>query len=426
LLRLCGMTFAIAIVLAALAYYVERGRVLDSVMFNTQQQVRLFNAQILHIFDDARQVDSEVLQWELDMFAQSRTQRENGKFVIVRIVDMTAQPLAELNDKSSPYLEPARAELAQWIDTVPPTTNGTRDAIHLMGDLQIRVSLPLADRTGKVVAHVAGIFALSKESIAGIQQRTLRTTALVIVIVLLTAGLLYPVIVTLTSRLSRFSEALLDANLETLQALGGAIAKRDSDTNAHNYRVTILSVRIAEAVELDPATIQGLIKGAFLHDVGKIAIRDAVLLKPGRLDEQEFEHMKTHVLHGTEIVNRSSWLTDAQDVVEFHHEKFDGSGYDAGLEGEAIPIVARIFAIADVFDALTSRRPYKEPFSFEQAVEILEEGRASHFDPALLDAFFNIARAQYDHLADRDEETPREELGKILRQYFSGGLEQMA
>ena len=173
-------------------------------------------------------------------------------------------------------------------------------------------------------------------------------------------------------------------------------------------------------------TIQGLIKGAFLHDVGKIAIRDAVLLKPGRLDEQEFEHMKTHVLHGTEIVNRSSWLTDAQDVVEFHHEKFDGSGYDAGLEGEAIPIVARIFAIADVFDALTSRRPYKEPFSFEQAVEILEEGRASHFDPDLLDAFLNIARAQYDHLAARDEETPREELGEILRQYFSGGLEQMA
>ena len=136
--------------------------------------------------------------------------------------------------------------------------------------------------------------------------------------------------------------------------------------------------------------------------------------------------MKTHVSHGLEIVSRSSWLTDARDVVEFHHEKYDGSGYHTGLKGEGIPITARIFAIADVFDALTSRRPYKEPFSFEQAMDILEEGRGSHFDPNLIDAFAAIARPLYDRLSRQDDATTRTDLESITQRYFFGGLDQIA
>ena len=120
--------------------------------------------------------------------------------------------------------------------------------------------------------------------------------------------------------------------------------------------------------------IRILIKGAFLHDVGKIGIRDNILLKPGRLDEEEFEEMKRHVNHGLDIISKSAWLNEASAVVGSHHEKYEGNGYPAGLKGEAIPVLARIFAIADVFDALTSHRPYKKPLSYEETIDILMKG----------------------------------------------------
>lgn len=174
---------------------------------------------------------------------------------------------------------------------------------------------------------------------------------------------------------------------------------------------------------MNPHEIQGLIKGAFLHDVGKIGVRDNILLKPGKLDHDEFEIMKTHVPHGMDIVKRSTWLKDATDVVGYHHEKFDGNGYYEGLNGTQIPIVARIFAIADVFDALTSKRPYKEPFSFQKTMEILEESSGTHFDPDLLDAFNKIAKGLYDNFSGREDDTLKDTLKEITRSYFSSDAE---
>jgi len=164
-----------------------------------------------------------------------------------------------------------------------------------------------------------------------------------------------------------------------------------------------------------------LIKGAFLHDVGKIGIRDNILLKPASLTEEEFSVMKTHVSQGRVIVNRSAWLKDALEVVGYHHEKINGLGY-LSIKGGEIPVTARVFAIADVFDALTSKRPYKEPFSFEKSMSILEEGRGSHFDPELLDTFKHVAKPLYDRLSGRDE-VPRDELKEIIRKYFEEGMD---
>jgi HD-GYP domain-containing protein (c-di-GMP phosphodiesterase class II) len=229
---------------------------------------------------------------------------------------------------------------------------------------------------------------------------------------------------TLTNKLSDFSIKLLDANIEMLNTLGGTIALRDSDTNSHNYRVTIYSVRLAEAIGLSARSMQTLIKGAFLHDVGKIGIEDRVLLKPGRLDENEFNIMKKHVDHGETIVERSEWLKDALEVVGYHHEKVNGEGYPRKLSGDDIPITARIFGIVDVFDALTSKRPYKDPFSFEDSIHILEEGRGSHFDPPLIDAFKKIAKPLYDSFADKDEEAAKE-LEVIVRQYFTESMDSL-
>ena len=249
------------------------------------------------------------------------------------------------------------------------------------------------------------------------RRRIQRAVVLTILTVLTTTLLMYPFIVSLIQRLTRLTEDLLEANIETLKVLGSAVAKRDSDTDAHNYRVTVIAVHLAEAMGLGNEQIRGIVKGGFLHDVGKIGIPDAILLKPGRLSADEFEIMKTHVNHGMDIVKRSAWLHDAVDIVACHHEKYMGGGYPNDLKGEAITVAARIFAVADVFDALTSKRPYKEALSFDEAMRILEEGRGAHFDPEVLDRFKGIAQDLYATLAGRDDE-PRLELERLTDQYF--------
>ena len=249
-------------------------------------------------------------------------------------------------------------------------------------------------------------------------RNILDSTALAVGIVLVTSLLLYPVIISLMRRLEKLSLKLLDANLEMVGVVGSTIAKRDSDTDAHNFRVTIYSVRVAQAMGLGDEMIRVLIKGAFLHDVGKIGIRDSVLLKPGRLDEEEFAEMKLHVNHGLDIVFRSEWLREAAAVVGSHHEKFEGNGYPTGLKGEDIPVLARIFAIADVFDALTSHRPYKQPLSFEETMDILMRGRGSHFDPEILDVFATIARQLYDQYGSAEDSRARRDLEAIVKQYY--------
>ena len=164
--------------------------------------------------------------------------------------------------------------------------------------------------------------------------------------------------------------------------------------------------------------MQSLIAGSFLHDVGKIGIPDAILLKPGKLDAAEFEIMRTHVCQGEEIVTGMGWLDGANAVVAGHHEKWNGSGYPRRLQGEEIPLAARIFAVADVFDALCSRRPYKEPMSFEAAMAILEKDTGSHFDPAVMAVFRPMAREVFDCLAECDEEGARRLLEERVRLHF--------
>jgi putative nucleotidyltransferase with HDIG domain len=190
-----------------------------------------------------------------------------------------------------------------------------------------------------------------------------------------------------------------------LAALGSAVAMRDRGTNSHNFRVTLYAIRLAEAAGLPSWRIQGLVKGAFLHDVGKIGIPDAILHKAGPLTDREVALMRSHVHHGVEIVRPYKWLRDALPVVRSHHERYDGSGYPEGLRGGDIPVEARIFTLVDVFDALTSRRSYKEARSLEEALRVLAEGRGSHFDPRLHDTFRAIAPALYHSVYLADERT---------------------
>jgi HD-GYP domain-containing protein (c-di-GMP phosphodiesterase class II) len=180
---------------------------------------------------------------------------------------------------------------------------------------------------------------------------------------------------------------IISSHLMLMDVLGKMVAKRDSDTGVHNSRVTYMAVRIAEELEHEQDEMQSLIAGSFLHDIGKVAIPDGILLKPAGFTEEEWVTMKSHVFHGEQLVQNIGWLNIAYDVVAGHHEKWDGSGYPDGLKGEAIPLSARLMALADVFDALTTRRVYKPAFAHEEARRIILEDRGRHFDPVLVDIF---------------------------------------
>ena len=216
----------------------------------------------------------------------------------------------------------------------------------------------------------------------------------------------------------QLSSKLMHSNIELMEVLGSAIAKRDSDTDLHNYRVCLYSIRFAEACGFSDQDIRVVITGAFLHDVGKIGISDTILLKPAKLTAEEFATMKKHVQLGTDIIAKSSWLDGARDIVEFHHEHFDGSGYLAGLKGELIPLAARLFAIVDVFDALTSQRPYKMPLPLLEALQILGDGRGSHFDPTLLAVFEKIAVELHTEISQLPEMELRKRLHNRVTDYF--------
>ncbi len=195
---------------------------------------------------------------------------------------------------------------------------------------------------------------------------------------------------------------LLESNMQMIGALGGAIAERDTGTSEHNYRVVIYAVELARILGRPREDIRALIKGAFLHDIGKIGIPDAVLVKPSGLSADERSLMNSHVRRGAHVIQGVTWLSDALDVVRYHHEWWNGEGYLDGLRGEAIPLNARIFTIGDVFDAMTSRRPYKVPYSFDDALESVREAAGTQFDPEIVVAFEQISEEVYSEVqADR-------------------------
>jgi len=191
---------------------------------------------------------------------------------------------------------------------------------------------------------------------------------------------------------ARLYEKLRKAARETILRLSRASEYKDEDTGAHIQRMSRYSAAVARQMGLDDTTVEIVLNAAAMHDVGKIGTPDHILLKPGKLTPDDWEIMKQHAVFGSDILtgSDSEVIKAAQEIALTHQEKWDGSGYPQGLNGEEIPLTGRIVAIADVFDALTTKRPYKSPFSLEESFRIIREGRGSHFDPAVCDAFFAV------------------------------------
>ncbi len=195
-----------------------------------------------------------------------------------------------------------------------------------------------------------------------------------------------------TEQLKHAFEQIKKASLETIYRLSMAAEYKDEDTGAHIQRMSYYSASVARKMGLNEKTVESILYAAPMHDIGKIGIPDRILLKPGKLDADEWETMKQHTIIGRRILEGSDagFIKLAEVIALTHHEKWDGSGYPKGLKGTEIPLAGRIVAIADVFDALTSKRPYKEPFSVEKSFGIIKEDRGSHFDPEVVDSFLAI------------------------------------
>ena len=195
-----------------------------------------------------------------------------------------------------------------------------------------------------------------------------------------------------TVQLQKTLEALQAASLDSIQRLSRAAEYRDEDTGAHIERMSRYSEDVARKMGLSGKTVERILYAAPMHDAEKIGIPDKILLKPGKLDPDEWEIIKQHTTVGARILggSRTGFIKLAEVIALTHHERWDSSGYPRGLKGTQIPLVGRITTIADVFDALTSRRPYKEPFSVEKSFAVIRESKGTHFDPDVVDAFFAV------------------------------------
>ena len=210
-----------------------------------------------------------------------------------------------------------------------------------------------------------------------------------------------------TEELSDAYAALEGAYRTTLKALTAALETRDHETHGHSERVVKFSLRLGRELGLDAEQMRSLEFGSLLHDIGKIGVPDAILRKPAKLDEEEWVRMREHPLHGSAILKGIEFLEGAARVVAQHHEKWDGSGYPTGLKGEEIDLNARIFAVADAFDAITSDRVYRRGRPYEAAVAELTRCAGTHFDPRVVEVFKLVPRCEWDQLRRARKATAR-------------------
>ncbi len=206
-----------------------------------------------------------------------------------------------------------------------------------------------------------------------------------------------------TERLRQVNADLQRANIELkrshdmmLEALGDALDLKDAETEGHSKRVTAFTIAIARALRLPDEEVEAIAHGAFLHDIGKMAIPDSVLRKPGPLTQEEVMIMREHCLRGYQMVSKIPFLADAAEIVYSHQERWDGTGYPRGLKGEDIPLGARIFAIADTLDAITSDRPYRTAQSYQAGREEIERWSGRQFDPAIVRVFLSMPQSIWE------------------------------
>jgi len=409
-IQIASVSILLASLASPVAWFVERERSEEGIVSLAMEE----SGRLLHHYDAVDMSGPNAVE-HATIAAKTIS---GGMFDIAEIYDAKGEKLAESLTNEGEAIESLLPKHGK-----PGYSTSSYESLRLAGDAWVlRVFVPLrnsaTDLSLPITGYFEGVRVVPEWQRNQILERSLTVAFMVCMASLLCGAVLYPVVVRLSADNERKTREVLDSHISMMEALGRAIAKRDSDTGAHNYRVAWIAASIAEKMGFEGSAMQALIAGSFLHDVGKIGIPDAILLKPGKLDDTEMAIMRTHVSQGKEIVTGMGWLDGANAVVAAHHEKWNGSGYPEQIKGEAIPLPARIFAVADVFDALCSKRPYKEPMSFEAAMAILRKDTGSHFDPGVMAVFDPMARGIFDRLANCSEAQARQLLQDRVRQHF--------
>jgi putative nucleotidyltransferase with HDIG domain len=212
-----------------------------------------------------------------------------------------------------------------------------------------------------------------------------------------------------TAELDRALDSLEDAYRSTLRALTAALETRDSETHGHSERVVTYSLRLGREYGLNREEMKALEFGSLLHDIGKIGVPDSILRKPAKLTEEEWVRMREHPMHGQQILRGIEFLQGAARVVAQHHEKWDGTGYPLSLREEDIDVCARIFSVADAFDAITSDRVYRRGKSYEAAAQELDDWAGRQFDPKVVEAFHRVPKEDWEELHRKSLEPKHDE-----------------
>lgn len=409
LIRIAAVSVLLATIASPITWFVSRERTEDSVVALALEESK----RMLNLHDELTLIGPDAAS-QSTLAAQSIT---GGLFDISEIYDAQGRRLAEASTADGKAIQ---EELPSYL---PPRNRSVAyESLKLRdGRWALRVFIPLHARgveTTPLSGHLVGLRIIPSWQKKQIPLNSMTVALVACLASLLCGAALYPVVINLYADNRRKSKEVMDSNISMMEALGRAIAKRDSDTGTHNYRVAWIASQLGERLGVSGRNMQALLAGSFLHDVGKIGIPDAILLKPGKLTPEEFEIMRTHVQLGEEIVKGMGWLDGAKAVVAGHHEKWNGTGYPRKLAGKEIPLSARIFAVADVFDALCSKRPYKNSMTFDEAMTIIRRDAGTHFDPVIVRAFDEIAPAIHETIFDICEEDARALLEEQVRTYF--------
>ncbi len=378
----------------------------------TRNAVKESSVFMLLLNDYHRNPDEEHLVQLQQMAAAAL---EQTSFILVNLMTPDKEPLASVSLPSATAAEEAFAARDMMIISGLHADGGW---IFANKRIYHKTAIPVFGSGEKLSGYLTGIYLVSLAESSEFISRFLLSFVICIAAVSLCTLLCYFGFLFMSNHLIRSVGELNRTTIFLLKKLGSALAKGDSQETDHNARVLIYAMRLAESVKLPLEQRRSLIYGVFLHDIGMLSISPAILVKEDELDKEEMKEIAQHPKNGAELIRKFRWLRTAEKVVRYHHENYDGNGYPDGIKHEKIPMTARIFSIADTFDALTSRRPYKDPLPLDESMAIMEQETGLHFDPVLLSSFLQIAPQLHDTIAQRNSKELDKDVDRLLKKYL--------
>lgn len=340
---------------------------------------------------------------------------EQTSFILVNLLNGSQELLADVALSSAQAA--SRAFEEKGLTIIP---GSSADGVWVIANKRIynKVAIPVFDSDEDLTGYITGIYLVSLKESQAIINRFAVSYIICSAAITLCALFCYLGFLFLNNHLIRSIGELNRTTIFLVRKLGSALAKSTNQEEGNSSRVLIYAMKLAEKIQLPLDQRRTLIQGVFLHDLGMLPISPATLQKEGELSTEEIKQVDQHPREGAELIKKFRWLKNAEKVIRYHHEKYDGTGYPDGVRHEKIPMVARVFAIADTFDALTTPRPYREPLPLEESLAVLEQETGLQFDPVLLSAFLEIAPHLYETTASKSPRELEKEVDKLLKRYL--------